>query len=51
MIETLADFMRAYTKIKEMGWLKTHRLGPTGIGKTLQDNYGSHVCTLSHRGL
>lgn len=40
MIETLADFMRAYTKIKEMGWIKTHRAGPTGIGKTLEDLLG-----------
>lgn len=40
MIETLEDFMRAYTKIKEMGWIKTHRAGPTGIGKTLEDLLG-----------
>ena len=40
MIETLEDFIREYTKIKEMGWIKTHRSGPTGIGKTLEDLLG-----------
>ena len=40
MIETLDDFIREYTKIKEMGWIKTHRSGPTGIGKTLEDLLG-----------
>lgn len=37
MITTLDDFIREYTKIKEMGWIRTHRSGPTGIGKTLED--------------
>ena len=29
MIVTLDDFIREYTKIKDMGWIKTHRSGPT----------------------
>ena len=37
MIYTLDDFVREYTAIKEKGWIKTHRAGPTGIGKTLED--------------
>lgn len=40
MIETLEDFIREYTKIKEMGWIRTHRSGSTGIGKTLEDLLG-----------
>lgn len=40
MIETLEDFIREYTRIKEMGWIRTHRSGPTGIGKTLEDLLG-----------
>lgn len=40
MIDTLDDFIREYTKIKEMGWIRTHRSGPTGIGKTLEDLLG-----------
>lgn len=40
MIFTLDDFIREYCKIKEMGWVKTHRSGPTGIGKTLEDLLG-----------
>lgn len=37
MIKTLDDFIREYTKICNMGWIRTHRAGPTGIGKTLED--------------
>lgn len=37
MIYTLEDFIREYRKIKEMGWIRTHRAGPTGVGKTLED--------------
>lgn len=37
MITTLDDFTREFTKIKDMGWIKTHRSGPTGVGKTLED--------------
>ncbi len=37
MIYTLDDFIREYKRIKELGWIQTHRPGPTGIGKTLED--------------
>ena len=40
MIETLNDFIREFEKIKDMGWIRTHRAGPTGIGKTLEDLLG-----------
>lgn len=40
MIHTLDDFIREYTKITQMGWITTHRPGPTGIGKTLEDLLG-----------
>lgn len=40
MIYTLEDFIREYSKIKDMGWIRTHRSGPTGIGKTLEDLLG-----------
>ncbi|MDR0197424.1 MAG: MvaI/BcnI family restriction endonuclease [Oscillospiraceae bacterium] len=40
MIETLADFIREFNKIKAMGWILTHRPGPTGIGKTVEDLLG-----------
>lgn len=33
----LDEFIEKFTKITEMGWVKTHRAGPTGIGKTLED--------------
>lgn len=31
MIYTLEDFIREYSNIVNMGWVKTHRAGPTGI--------------------
>lgn len=37
MINTLNDFIQEYKKIVGMGWITTHRSGPTGIGKTLED--------------
>jgi hypothetical protein len=37
MIYTLDDFIREFDKICNMGWIKTHRSGSTGIGKTLED--------------
>ena len=37
MINTLEDFIREFKKIQEKGWIQTHRPGPTGIGKTLED--------------
>lgn len=40
MIYTLDDFVREYRKICDMGWITTHRAGPTGIGKTLEDLLG-----------
>ena len=40
MISTLDDFIIEYKKICDMGWIKTHRAGPTGIGKTLEDLLG-----------
>ena len=40
MIYTLDDFIREYKKICDMGWITTHRSGPTGIGKTLEDLLG-----------
>lgn len=40
MIYTLDDFIREYSKICDMGWIHTHRPGPTGIGKTLEDLLG-----------
>ena len=40
MISTLNDFIEEFAKIKAMGWIKTHRSGPTGIGKTLEDLLG-----------
>lgn len=40
MIYTLDDFIREYQKIKQMGWITTHRTGSTGVGKTLEDLLG-----------
>ena len=40
MINSLNDFIAEYSKICNMGWIKTHRSGPTGIGKTLEDLLG-----------
>ena len=40
MIETLDDFVSEYAKICGMGWIRTHRTGSTGIGKTLEDLLG-----------
>jgi len=40
VLETLADFKREYLKICSIGWIKTHRSGNTGIGKTLEDMVG-----------
>lgn len=37
MINSLDDFIKEFKKIKAMGWTRTHRLGNTGIGKTLED--------------
>ncbi len=40
MINTLEEFITEFEKVKAMGWIKTHRSGPTGIGKTLEDLLG-----------
>lgn len=40
MIQTLKDFIKEYKKLQKMGWIKTHRSGNTGIGKTLEDLLG-----------
>lgn len=40
MITTIDDFIREYKKIQEKGWIRTHRSGNTGIGKTLEDLLG-----------
>lgn len=40
MIYSLNDFIKEFKKIKAMGWVRTHRSGPTGVGKTLEDLLG-----------
>lgn len=35
-----ADFLRKIKQIKQMGYVESHRIGPTGIGKTLEDLLG-----------
>lgn len=40
MITTLEEFIELYQQIKNAGWIPTHRSGPTGIGKTLEDLLG-----------
>ncbi|WP_336015347.1 MvaI/BcnI family restriction endonuclease [Fusobacterium polymorphum] len=40
MIYTLEDFKNEMDNISKEGWIKTHRSGPTGIGKTLEDLLG-----------
>lgn len=34
---TLEEFISRFEKVKSLGWIKTHRAGRTGIGKTLED--------------
>lgn len=34
---TLDEFIEKFKAIKQIGFIKTHRAGPTGIGKTLED--------------
>lgn len=48
MIDTLDDFIREYRKICDMGWIPTHRAGPTGIGKTLEDLLGIPENNIAH---
>ena len=40
MINTLEEFITEFKIIKNMGWVNTHRSGPTGVGKTLEDLLG-----------
>lgn len=42
MITNLSEFITEFKKIKEQGWIKTHRSGSTGIGKTLEDLLDIH---------
>lgn len=37
MIYTLDEFIKEFKKIVDMNWISSHRKGPTGIGKTLED--------------
>lgn len=37
MITTLNEFKTRFLQIKNMEWIKTHRSGNTGVGKTLED--------------
>lgn len=38
--KNIDDFIQQFQKIKNLGWIKTHRNGKTGIGKTLEDLLG-----------
>lgn len=38
--KNLKEFLKKFKTITERGWIKTHRTGPTGIGKTLEDLLG-----------
>ena len=40
MIKTLNEFIKSFEEIKNLGWIRTHRSGPTGVGKTLEDLLG-----------
>ncbi len=40
MVHTLEEFAAAFQEIQRMGWVQTHRSGPTGVGKTLEDLLG-----------
>lgn len=37
---TIDDFIKRFNEIKAMGWIRTHRAGNTGVGKTLEDLLG-----------
>lgn len=36
-MKTYQELVEGLKKIKQQGWVKTHRVGDTGIGKTLED--------------
>lgn len=35
--KNLSEFIQKFKQIKASGWIKTHRSGKTGVGKTLED--------------
>jgi len=37
---TYVELLKKLKEIKNMGWVKTHRAGNTGIGKTVEDLFG-----------
>lgn len=37
---TYSEFLKRLRKVKSKGYVKTHRSGPTGIGKTIEDLLG-----------
>lgn len=37
---TIEEFKEKFIEIRNMGWIRTHRAGTTGIGKTLEDLLG-----------
>ena len=37
---TIEEFKERFNEIKNLGWIRTHRAGTTGIGKTLEDLLG-----------
>jgi hypothetical protein len=39
-LSTIQNFVKELSLIKEEGYIKSHRKGPTGIGKTLEDKLG-----------
>jgi len=39
-MKNINDFIKKMKKIKDKGFIKTHRIGNTGIGKTLEDLLG-----------
>lgn len=39
-MSTYEDFFSRLQEVKKRGWIRTHRTGPTGIGKTLEDLLG-----------
>ena len=39
-MKTYQELLKTLKKIKQQGFIKTHREGPTGIGKTLEDLLG-----------
>jgi len=39
-VKTYQELLKTLKKIKQQGFIKTHRKGPTGIGKTLEDLLG-----------